>query len=163
MLLEGARLRGIPFAAVGVGAGSLRSPTAKRLTRSIAERADLLILRDEESAAVLDATGAHGPFRIGADPAWMLFDGRRAQATAARDGVVVAVSHLADDDTERLVERISHVVEPLVVRGEPVELQPWQPGADQRVAVAIRDRLAEIEADYARTEREAGSAFESML
>ena len=35
--------------------------------------------------------------------------------------------------------------------------------AYERQLVAIRDRLAEIEADYARTEREAGSAFESML
>ena len=75
LLQMAARSIGVPFALVGVGAGDLRSRSAIRLVRSIADHADLLVLRDEESAAVLRGVGASGPFRIGADPAWTILDG----------------------------------------------------------------------------------------
>lgn len=135
-LLAGARLRDVPFALVGVGAGELRSRTAIRLARWTAQHADLLILRDEESASVLAGIGAPGPFRIGADPAWTLFDGSRRSNGDERDGVVVALSHLADTDVDRLVDRLVHVVEPLIAKGERVHLQPWQghQGTDSLVA-----------------------------
>lgn len=144
-LLASARLRDVPFALVGVGAGELRSRTAIRLARWTARHAGLLILRDDESASVLAGIGAPGPFRIGADPAWTLFDGSRRPARGGRDGVVVALSHLADTDVDRLVDRLVHVVEPLIAKGEHVHLQPWQAqdGADALVAHRLVRRLGE--------------------
>jgi polysaccharide pyruvyl transferase WcaK-like protein len=145
-LLGYARMRGVPFALVGVGAGDLRSRTGIRLARWTAEHADLLILRDEESASVLAGIGAAGPFRIGADPAWTLFDGSGRSNEHERDGVVVAISHLADTEVDRLVERLVHVVEPLIAKGERVHLQPWQGdevGADALVAHRLVRRLGD--------------------
>ena len=61
-----------PLALVGVGAAPLRGRGARALARSIVRAADLLILRDEESAGHLAAIGAPTPVRVGADPAWTL-------------------------------------------------------------------------------------------
>ena len=72
-----------PLALVGVGAGALPGRSARTLTRAIVRRADLLVLRDEESAGVLADAGAPTPFRVGADAAWTT--ARRARA-AERPG-----------------------------------------------------------------------------
>ena len=57
---------------VGVGADDLPGREARPLARWLVRHTDLLVLRDEESAAVLAAAGAPTPFRVGADPAWTL-------------------------------------------------------------------------------------------
>src|SRR5689334_15401630 len=49
---------GRPLAMVGVGAGALPTPGARALARQLVNRADLLVLRDDESAEVLTAAGA---------------------------------------------------------------------------------------------------------
>ena len=49
------------------------------LARSIVRAADLLILRDEESAVHLAEFGAPTPVRVGADPAWTLLPPERGQ------------------------------------------------------------------------------------
>ena len=61
-----------PVAMVGVGAGRLDSRWARALSRLVVKHADLLVLRDEESAAEMFRANVPGPFRIGADPAWTL-------------------------------------------------------------------------------------------
>jgi polysaccharide pyruvyl transferase WcaK-like protein len=70
LVVAAARLRNIPVALVGAGAGELRGSTSRALSRWVVPRADLLVLRDEESAAVLTDAGVPPPFWIGADPAW---------------------------------------------------------------------------------------------
>lgn len=141
-MLAGARLAGVPLTMVGVGAGDLRSRTAVRLAAWIADHADLLVLRDEESASVLADVGATQPFRVGADPTWTLFDGV-APGNESRDDVVLALSHLADTDVDRLVGRLAHLVEPLLASGVPVRVQPWQgdDGIDSLVAHGLLRRL----------------------
>ena len=64
---------------IGVGADDLRGRQAQVIARWLVRHADLLVLRDEESAAALAVAGAPKPFWIGADPAWLLAarDGRR--------------------------------------------------------------------------------------
>ena len=57
---------------MGVGAAPLQGATARGLARAIVRAADLLILRDEESAAHLAEIGAPTPIRVGADAAWTL-------------------------------------------------------------------------------------------
>jgi polysaccharide pyruvyl transferase WcaK-like protein len=61
-----------PLALVGVGAGDLAGAAAPRLARLVVHAADLLILRDDESAALLAEAGAPVPMRVGADAAWTL-------------------------------------------------------------------------------------------
>ena len=72
-----------PLALVGVGAAPLRDRGARLLARAIVRAADLLVLRDEESAAHLAAAGAPMPVRVGADPAWTLLPARKGGQTPA--------------------------------------------------------------------------------
>ena len=89
-LTTAARLLGRRVALLGVGAGRLADPGARRLARLLVRSADLLVLRDEESAATLAAIGAPTPFRVGADAAWPLLGARSEQpAGARRDGAIV--------------------------------------------------------------------------
>ena len=113
------------------------------LARWVVRHSDLLVLRDEESASVLAAAGAAVPFRVGADPAWVLLGGPGPRSLADRRGraVTVAVSHLAGDDT--LVDRLAMALAPLA--GEiPIRVQPWQTdagGRDETFARRLAARL----------------------
>jgi polysaccharide pyruvyl transferase WcaK-like protein len=154
-LTKAARARGITVSLVGVGAGRLPSARARRLARAIATDADLLVLRDEESASVLASAGVPTPVRVGADPAWTLFDApldhltlRREPHGPARNGsVLVALSHHAggDDLDARLTDALA------ATRSvTQIDLQPWQvdeAGLDHHLARAVHDRLAERRPD----------------
>jgi polysaccharide pyruvyl transferase WcaK-like protein len=142
LLTAAARARGKLVALVGVGAGDLRGPHARYLARWLVRHVNLLVLRDEESAAALTEAGAPAPFWIGADPAWsvrprLVDDG--APATP-RQSITVALSHHAGDD--RLFRSLAEAIAPLCGDHE-VRLQPWQLGRDCDVAIAQRleDRL----------------------
>jgi polysaccharide pyruvyl transferase WcaK-like protein len=157
LLARGAALAGTVkaqrklLAIVGAGAGSLDGRVAPRLARSIVRAADLLVLRDDESAYRLAAAGAPAPMRVGADAAWTLVLGalssssptRRAAAVPApplaRGAVVVALSHLAGG--RDLAERLGAALAPLGDAGVPLALQPWQPERDGELAAALNRRL----------------------
>ena len=141
-LVAGARSRGTRVAMVGVGADDLRGRTARLLARWLVCHTDLLILRDEESAAVLAGAGAPTPFWIGADPAWVLAaDPVDAQPAGGRPRTTtIALSHLAGD--ERMLANIAIAVRPSI-GACPVQLQPWQVGARGRDA-DVADRLGEL-------------------
>jgi polysaccharide pyruvyl transferase WcaK-like protein len=143
-MAAGARALGRPLAIVGVGVGQLPTAPARTLARRIVNRADLLVLRDDESARLLTEAGAPTPFRVGADPTWTLFqdapepdDGRRPQS------VLVALSHHAGG--RRLAGRLAAGLRPVVAAGVPLVLQPYQigsPGSDDLdLARAVRERL----------------------
>lgn len=148
-LTRAARARGITVSLVGVGAGRLPTVRSRRLTRSIARHTDLLVLRDEESASVLVNAGVPAPLRVGADPAWTLFDAplddltlRRAPHGPARNGsVLVALSHHAggDDLGDHLARALAETRSVT-----QVDLQPWQPdsaGLDHDLARAVEASL----------------------
>jgi polysaccharide pyruvyl transferase WcaK-like protein len=146
-VLVAARLRRVPIAFVGVGAAELHGAWMRRLAGRIATRADLLVLRDEESAAVLTDAGVPAPFWVGADLAWLLFDRWSPPASTrpadrrqhGRPRVTVAVSHFAGD---RAAERtLATALERLATSGWQVRLQPWQAGRDD-LCVAERIRAA---------------------
>jgi polysaccharide pyruvyl transferase CsaB len=127
-----------PLALVGVGAAPLQGLAARGLARAIVRSADLLILRDEESASHLAAIGAPTPFRVGSDAAWTLLPD--PEPSAANGGpLVVALSHLAGDG--RLAEQLAAGLEPLVDAGTPVRLDPWQPEGDLELATDVATRL----------------------
>lgn len=172
ILLAAARARRIPVALVGVGAGELRGAGARRLARRIARDADLMVLRDEESAAVLTGAGVEPPFWIGADPAWLLFDpavsagdpdatpliqtrpARRSRASGA-PRATVAVSHLAggsEGELDRLLAGIGAALAKLVADGWEVRLQAWQPGADEAVVAQLGRLVPEAQQCRAATE-----------
>lgn len=117
------RALGVPLALVGVGAGAIEGRRARSLARGIVRCADLLILRDEESAGVLAAAGAPTPFRVGADAAWTTLEAPAAPS-AAGDAVIVALSCHAGGPG--LAERLVHVLAPVARAGLRVRLQPWQ-------------------------------------
>jgi polysaccharide pyruvyl transferase WcaK-like protein len=110
-------------------------------------RADLVVLRDEESASVLTDAGVEPPFRIGSDPTWVLFDPPHDDSRRPRDGrtITVALSHLAAD--REATDTLTEVLRPMVDEWS-IRLQPWQHGAndlDRRLADELRLRLGRVE------------------
>jgi len=131
-----------PLALVGVGAAPLHGASARGLARAIVRAADLLILRDEESAAHLAEIGAPTPIRVGADAAWTLLPipGETGGQTPCVTGeVVVALSHLAGD--RDLGEKLAAGLQPIVDAGIPVRLDPWQVDGDAELAADVAARL----------------------
>jgi polysaccharide pyruvyl transferase WcaK-like protein len=179
-----------PLALIGVGAAPLTGRTARRLTRTIVRAADLLILRDEESAAHLAEAGAPTPIRVGADAAWTLLPARNDAAGPAvamrsatgghasvaidaagggrtigggADGdrpVIVALSHLAGGPG--LADRLAAGLRPVVEAGLPVRLDPWQPDGDAALAAAVVARLDDPRVSVAAPPADLGEAREGM-
>ena len=112
------------MALVGVGAGDLPRPLARRLARLVAASADLLVVRDEESARLLVDAGVPAPLWVGADPAWTLLREQPPDLTLRRDHVVVALSHLAGG--RELPAQLAQALAPVADAGLRVHLQPWQ-------------------------------------
>jgi polysaccharide pyruvyl transferase WcaK-like protein len=141
-LVTWARARRTPVALVGVGADALRTGLARRLARRIADRADLVVLRDEESASVLTDAGVTLPFWIGADPAWHLFRHDRPVRAFRRPDeplrATVALSHLAGHADDDLPERLGVALADLAAQGWEIALQPWQAGPGD---LAVAERL----------------------
>ncbi len=127
-----------PLALVGVGAAPIHGAGARGLVRAIVRAADLLILRDDESAGHLADIGAPTPFRVGADPAWTLLPDPEPQH-AENGPVVVALSHLAGD--RYLAEHLADGLEPIADAGIPLRLDPWQPDGDTELATEVAARL----------------------
>jgi polysaccharide pyruvyl transferase WcaK-like protein len=146
-MAAGATALGRPLAMVGVGAGALPTAPARSLARRLVRRADLLVLRDDESAEALTGAGAPTPFRVGSDPAWTLFEDAPlddAPAAGPRGtGVLVVLSHHAGGP--RLAARLAEGLAPVVAAGVPLILQPFQVGTrgedDLELGRAVRDRL----------------------
>ena len=141
-LVAGAKARGTRVAMVGVGADDLRGRSARGLARWLVRHVDLLILRDEESAAVLADAGAPTPFWIGADAAWLLADDVAA-VTAFGTGtptITIALSHLAGD--RQFLGNLATAVRPSLAT-HSVQLQPWQVGANGR-DVELADELGQL-------------------
>jgi len=128
-----------PLALVGVGAAPLHGPAARALARVIVRAADLLVLRDEESATHLAELGATTPFRVGADSAWTLVPD--PPAAAPRGPVVVALSHLAGG--RELADGLAAGLAPVLDAGIPVRLDPWQRDGDAALAAAVVARLGD--------------------
>jgi polysaccharide pyruvyl transferase WcaK-like protein len=139
-LVAGARATGTRVAMVGVGAGDLGRRSARALSRWIVPHLDLLILRDEESAAVLADAGAPPPFWIGADPTWALADtgARRRPHGRSPRSMTIAISHLAGDPGR--LRGLADAVRPWC-EDWTVRLQPWQPSLDVAAAHHLRTLL----------------------
>lgn len=147
-LAYGAKALGKPLALVGVGAAPIESRNGQVLARRLVAQADLLVLRDEESADVLTQMGAPTPFRVGADPAWTLFDGPPGGDLRPAGPVVVALSSEAAPESGglALADDLAAALLPVLAAGHPVALQPWRVGGgagpdDLDLARAVNARL----------------------
>jgi polysaccharide pyruvyl transferase WcaK-like protein len=152
-LAYGAKALGKPLALVGVGAAPIASRAGQALARRLVAQADLLVLRDEESADVLAQVGAQTPFRVGADPAWTLLDGPPSGELLRNGPVVVALSAEAAvpggdraGDVGALADDLAAALVPVLAAGHAVALQPWRIGGaagpdDLDLARAINARL----------------------
>jgi polysaccharide pyruvyl transferase WcaK-like protein len=162
VLASTARVMGKPVAMLGVGAGRLEGAHAAFLARAFAQRTDLLVLRDEESARILAQAGVRPPFRVGADPSWVLFD-EPGRPEAGAEHAIVALSHLAGDSSlgGRLVEALA----PFVASGLPLQIQPWQAGVegegDVPLAREVAGRIGARVIDPPRSLRDAVRRFGS--
>ena len=132
-------------AMIGVGADDLRGREAQAIARWLVRHVDLLVLRDEESAAVLTAAGAPSPFWIGADPAWTLRR-RRSAASSSRSRAASRRSR-SRSATSPATPRSPPTWRP---RSRPfmathsIRLQPWQVeagGRDQELAETLRELM----------------------
>lgn len=141
-LFAAAKLRGRPTALLGISARAARSAWEGRLSRRLLGGADLVVLRDEVSARHLEAAGVQGPFRIGADPAWLDVQDRRADGTVCiyprpagvdADGqprprrVVVAIE--ARGCPADLVASLGEALAGLAADGVEIAMQPWNAAA----------------------------------
>ena len=142
-LAYGSKALGKRLAMVGVGAAPIRPGRGQRLVRRLIRQADLLVLRDEESADVLAQSGAPTPFRIGADPAWMLVD-PSPPMTGGGQRVIVALSCEAGGID--MVDDLAAALVPVLASGHDIALQPWQIGGpaspdDLDLARVLKARL----------------------
>ncbi len=148
-LAYGAKALGKPLALVGVGAAPIASRGGQVLARRLVAQADLLVLRDEESADALALTGASTPFRVGADPAWTLLDGPPSGDLVRSGPVIVALSSEATEPATGeagLADDLAAALVPVLAAGHPVALQPWRIGGaagpdDLDLARAVNARL----------------------
>ena len=144
-LVGAASVARTPVALVGVGAGRVETRVVRQLSRSVVRHADLLILRDEDSATELSAAGVPGPFRVGADPAWTLLNPSEESSATGSHRVLVVPSGMAAgvDGSEGLLADLAAIVRALRRAGAEVRLQPWQSvPADPFDDVALTRRLA---------------------
>lgn len=127
-LVAGASALGIPTALLGVGAGSLGGPAGRSVARLTVRRADLCVVADDESAAVLAGAGVPTPLRIGADPAWASLG--EPVSGQGRGDLVAVVLGAGPPGPAWLVEALR----PLAAEGVRVRIQPWPERARRRGA-----------------------------
>jgi polysaccharide pyruvyl transferase WcaK-like protein len=159
-----------PVAMVGVGAGHLADRRGQALTRFAVRHADLLILRDEESAAEMVRAGAPGPFRVGADPAWTLLDPPDEASAAPEHSVRVVPSAMATGTGGwmGMVDRVTDTLRHLLSAGIAVQIQAWHRatdptvGDDRAIIDAVVSRLGPS-VEVVPTPESLGAAVESMV
>jgi polysaccharide pyruvyl transferase WcaK-like protein len=146
-LLLAAKLRGHPTALLGISAGPARTRRQRRFSRWLLREADLVVLRDELSAHHLEAAGVPGPFRIGADPAWLDVHGRWRPGPAAPGPRRVVVAIEARACPPDLVGRLGEALGALARQGVEIGLQPWHgpspDGEDHGLTAELAGRIGE--------------------
>lgn len=146
-LLLAAKLCGHPTALLGISAGRARSDWQRRLRRWLLREADLVVLRDELSAHHLEAAGVPGPFRIGADPAWLDVHGHWRSGPPAPGPRRVVVAIEARACPPDLVGRLGEALGALARQGVEIGLQPWHgpspDGGDHGLTAELAGRIGE--------------------
>ncbi len=148
-----------PVAFLGIGVGPLARASSRRLVSRILRLADVVLLRDRLSAALLDELAFGLEYAVGPDPALLLPEVRLPQAPAAAPtgGTVLgvsllpffAVAHHQPARDERIYELLASALDSLLAGGrvDAVRLFCLHAGADydHAAAQAVRSRMAQAE------------------
>jgi polysaccharide pyruvyl transferase CsaB len=138
------RLAGRPSAMLGVGMGPLQRPLYRGLARLAANQADLICVRDNDSADLLRAIGVTRPVHVTADPVFLLA-APPAPAKRTRRVVVIPRYSLSAAERDQLAASCDHMIATYEVQ---VLLMPFQTGYlaqydDLAAARAIHQRMAQ--------------------
>ena len=125
---------------LGVGAGEVRGAVARAMTRWLIDHVDLLVLRDEESAAVLGEAGAPTPFWIGADLAWTQLDAVAARRSTGRAEPTIVLALEGSGEQRQVLEGLAPVMTRLA-RTHSVHVQPGSGQGDDESAEVVRRLL----------------------
>lgn len=152
-LLELGRRAGKPTAMLGVGVGPLRAPLFRRLARLAAERATLVCVRDQASAALLRAIGVTRPVVVTADPVYLREPPRPARPAGLCRVVVIPRYSLGAAERAALAAACDHLVEQM---GAELLFVPFQTGYgpqydDTAAAYALLGRMRRREAARVET------------
>lgn len=134
-----ASVRRQPVALLGIGTGDLRGAASRRLVRHLVTGADLMVLRDESSAARLAAVGVPTPLRVGSDPGWSMVDLDRPWSGDGT-GVLVVLDGDADGDADD-VEQMARALQPVAAAGCSVHVQPPHGVGGSRRARRLAERV----------------------
>lgn len=145
-----AKLRGKPVAMYAQGIGPIQTFLGRQVTRLLANRVDLITLRDHESAALLRQLGVHRPrVEVVADAAIALGPGdpERGRALLAQAGVTGSATPLIGVSVRPwkqagFVEGLAAALDALVQEtGGQVLFLPMQVPHDLAAAEAVRQRM----------------------
>jgi polysaccharide pyruvyl transferase WcaK-like protein len=135
-----AKALGKPVAGVGLGADLLPGALSRTIARCLVRNADLLTLRDEESADALSGAGARAPFRVGADPTWALLDEPVPTAHGREESVGIVLRAPAELPFDEQFLRQTLVS--LESDGHRIRVQPWcWADGDSNDDVALAQRV----------------------
>jgi polysaccharide pyruvyl transferase WcaK-like protein len=139
-----AKALGRRVALLGVGAGTLDRSADRARVSTLVRMADLLVLRDSETAEVLAAAGAPGPFRVAADPAWCALEPLH-EAAGDRHGLLAILDADAMPAGGTGPVRLAIALDLLAASGLRIQLAPWRVnrhgGDDLDLARAVAARM----------------------
>jgi polysaccharide pyruvyl transferase WcaK-like protein len=137
-----AKVHGRILALLGVDVRAPADRRSRHIARLLARHADLLVVRDEESASALMEAGVPGPLRVGADPAWALLDVPEVELRSRRDEAVVVVSrHVA---TPEHLPQLAAGLARLQAAGLRLGVQPWRVGEPGPDDLDVAEQLAAL-------------------
>ena len=125
---------------LGVGVVPLAGRAAPLVARRLARKADLLILRDRQSAAALAESGLPTPFWVGTDPVWAELE--NGSPAHDRDEALVTVAVAGEESATGLADFLVAALRPVLATGHRVQLLPWRARQRTPVDLALARRIA---------------------
>lgn len=124
------------------GMGPLLRPASRRWTGSVVGRADLVTVRDEESAGLLRECGVRQPIHVTADPAFLLSSSSQVPRSTFPDALRVGLALRAWKDRDAVAWGVDLCRE-MAKRGAAAVLIPMHEPHDRELAESVRSGAGE--------------------